>query len=52
MKRILVVFLFFMATPLIFSQITLDRAVSEAAAELNSRLYPGATVAMVNFNET
>jgi hypothetical protein len=50
MKKILAAFLFLLATPLVFSQITLDRAVTEAAAELNSRLHPGSAVAMVNFN--
>ena len=33
-----------------FSQITLDRAVSEAAKELDTRLEPGTVVAMVHFN--
>jgi hypothetical protein len=50
MKKILGVFLFLLVNPLTFSQITLDRAVAEAAAELNSRLLPGVAVAMVNFN--
>jgi hypothetical protein len=50
MKKILPVFLFCLAAPLAFSQLTLDQAISEAAAELSSRAYPGASVAMVNFN--
>jgi hypothetical protein len=50
MKKTLAAFLFFLVNPLIFSQITLDRAVAEAAVELNSRLHPGSAVAMVNFN--
>lgn len=50
MKRILVVFLFTLAAQLAISQTSLDRAISEAVAELNSRVEPGVTVAMVNFN--
>jgi TolB-like protein len=50
MKKILVVFLFFWSARIVSSQMTLDRAIGEAAAELTVRLYPGAAVAMVNFN--
>jgi hypothetical protein len=50
MKRLSVVFLFFLAAQVLCSQVSLDQAVGEAAAELNASLYPGAVVAMVNFN--
>ncbi|MDR2740567.1 MAG: hypothetical protein LBB98_00190, partial [Treponema sp.] len=50
MKRLMAGLLFFMIQQTLFAQITLDRALGEAVGELNAKLSPRATVAMVNFN--
>jgi TolB-like protein len=47
--RLFFLFLLF-GNVFLFSQITLDLAISEAAKELDTRLEPGTVVAMVNFN--
>jgi hypothetical protein len=39
-----------MIQQVLIAQVTLDRAIGEAVTELNTRLSPGTTVAMVNFN--
>jgi len=44
------IFLLIFGNTFLFSQITLDKAISEAAKELDTRLVPGTVVAMVNFN--
>jgi hypothetical protein len=50
MKKTVVFFFFVTLNPLLFSQMTLDQAIAGAAQELNSKLYPGTIVAVVNFN--
>ena len=49
-KLFSVIFLLIFGNTFLFSQITLDKAISEAAKELDTRLVPGTVVAMVNFN--
>ena len=47
----ILVFIFFpCGNTFLFSQISLDRAIFEAAKELDTRLEPGIVVALVNFN--
>jgi hypothetical protein len=50
MKRLMAALLFFMIQQALIAQVTLDRAIGEAVIELNAKLSPGTTVAMVNFN--
>jgi hypothetical protein len=48
--QLFVLFFFVAVNSPMFSQITLDSALAGAVQELNSKLYPGTTIAVVNFN--
>ena len=52
MRRAYLFLLLLFGNVFLFSQTTLDRAISEAAKELDTRIEPGTVVAIVNFNTT
>jgi len=52
MRRAYFFLLLLFGNVFLFSQTTLDRAISEAAKELDTRLEPGTVIAIVNFNTT